>query len=62
MPEQADLASARCSLAAGIAILLAPLMLAALADYTGIRNAYAIVIPLLVAALLLSQRAQRMVA
>lgn len=62
VPEQADLASARCSLAAGMAILLAPLMLAALADNIGIRNAYAVVIPLLVAALLLSQRAQRMVA
>ncbi|MDQ5854686.1 MAG: MFS transporter, partial [Chloroflexota bacterium] len=62
VPEQADLASARCALAAGIAILLAPLLLAALADQVGIRTAYAVVIPLLVAALLISQRAQRMVA
>ncbi len=62
VPEQADVASARCSLAAGIAILLAPLVLAALADNVGIRNAYAVVIPLLLAALLISRRAQRMVA
>ena len=62
VPEQADLASARCSLAEGIAILLAPLVLAALADYAGIWNAYAVVIPLLLAALLISLRAQRMVA
>ena len=60
VPEQADLASARCALAAGIAILLAPLLLAVLADQVGIRNAYAVVIPLLVAALLISQRAPRM--
>ncbi len=62
VPEQADLASARCALAAGIAILLAPLLLAALADRVGIRHAYTVVIPLLVAALLMSQRAQRLVA
>ena len=61
VPEQADVASARCALAAGIAILLAPLLLAALADNVGIQYAYAVVIPLLVAALLMSQRAQRMV-
>jgi fucose permease len=61
VPEQADLASARCALAAGIAILLVPLLLAALADHAGIRTAYAIVIPLLVAALLISQRTQRTV-
>ena len=60
VPEQADLASARCALAAGIAILLAPLLLAVLADQVGIRHAYAVVIPLLVAALLISQRAPRM--
>ena len=62
VPEQADLASARCALAAGITILLAPLALAALADHVGIRNAYAVVLPLLLAALLISQRAQRLVA
>jgi MFS family permease len=58
-PEQANLASARCSLASGIAILLAPLVLASLADRFGIRNAYAVVAVLLVLALVISLGAHR---
>ena len=58
-PLQSDLASARCSLAAGAAILSGPLVLASLADRAGIRGAYAIVPVLLVLALLISLAARR---
>jgi MFS family permease len=58
-PEQADLASARCSLASGLAILLAPLVLASLADLVGIYNAYGVVAVLLVLVLLFAMGAHR---
>ncbi len=65
-PARSDLASARISLAAGLAILVAPLTLGGLADRIGIRAAYGVV-PLLLlcagatalVALVLSRRARR---
>ena len=48
--EQTNQASARASLAVGIALLTAPLMLGWLADRLGIQNAYGMVIILLIAA------------
>lgn len=47
VPQQSDVASARASLASGIAILLLPLLLGWLADQFGLWTAYGIVIPLL---------------
>lgn len=47
VPQQSDVASARASLASGIAILLLPLLLGWLADQFGLWAAYGIVIPLL---------------
>jgi len=47
---QANTASARISLAAGLAILTAPLALGSVADRVGIQSAYGLVIGLLVAA------------
>ncbi len=49
--EQSNLASARASLAVGIALLSAPLFLGWLSDQFGIQNAYGIVIVLVVTAL-----------
>ena len=43
-PGQTDAASARASLASGLAILLLPLVLGWLADHIGIRSAYSIII------------------
>ncbi len=47
-PEQADMASARVSLGAGLAILIAPLVLGWTADQLDIQNAYGLVPLLLV--------------
>jgi fucose permease len=46
-PDQANAASARVSLAAGLAILIAPQFLASTADLVGIQTAYGIVVVLL---------------
>jgi len=46
-PKQTNAASARVSLAAGLAILIAPQILGSAADLVGIQNAYGIVILLL---------------
>ena len=48
--EQSNQASARASLGVGVALLVAPLVLGGLADRFGIRNAYGIVIILIMAA------------
>ncbi|MCI0709150.1 MAG: MFS transporter [Chloroflexi bacterium] len=50
-PHQADAASGRISLAAGLAILIAPQILGSLADSVGIVQAYAVVAGLLVVSL-----------
>ncbi len=52
-PEQANLASARMSMASGIAILVAPQVLASFADQVGIFNAFGVTAGLLVAAALI---------
>jgi len=49
---QADRASARLSVAAGLSALIAPFILGALADHIGIGQAFGIAIPLLLLALL----------
>jgi len=46
--NQTNLASARASLASGLAILLLPLLLGGLADLTGLWYAYGIVVILVV--------------
>jgi predicted MFS family arabinose efflux permease len=51
-PGQAGAASARAALASGLAILVAPFALAALADTAGVRSAFLIVYGLIAAALL----------
>ncbi|HEX5549097.1 MAG TPA: MFS transporter [Ktedonobacterales bacterium] len=51
-PGQADRASARLSVAAGLSALIAPFILGALADHIGIGQAFGIAIPLLLLALL----------
>lgn len=51
-PGQADRASARLSIAAGLSALIAPFILGALADRIGIGQAFGIAIPLLLLALL----------
>lgn len=53
-PHNADAAAARLAVGGGGAILVAPLVLGALADRTGIGTAFGIVMPLLLAALLLA--------
>jgi fucose permease len=50
-PQQSDMASARISLGAGLAILIAPLALGWTADQVDIQNAYGIVALLLVLAI-----------
>jgi predicted MFS family arabinose efflux permease len=50
LPHQADVASSRITLAAGMATLITPQILGALADETGIKNAYSVVAVFLVAA------------
>jgi len=49
-PEQANRASARILLAGGLAILIAPQVLASFADSSGIYNAFGVAAALLVAA------------
>ena len=58
-PGQPDAASARVSLALGASVLLAPFALGSLADRTGIRGAYAIVLPLIVLAIAITWLAWR---
>jgi MFS family permease len=58
-PGQADRASARLSIAAGLSALIAPFILGALADHIGIGQAFGIAIPLLVLALLAAGLAGR---
>lgn len=52
VPGQADQATARLSIAGGMAVLLAPLALGALADAIGIGHAFGVAVPLLLLALL----------
>ena len=58
-PGQADRASARLSVAAGLSALIAPFILGALADHIGIGQAFGIAIPLLALALLAAVLAGR---
>jgi fucose permease len=58
-PGQADRASARLSIAAGLSALIAPFILGALADHIGIGQAFGIAIPLLLLALLAASIAGR---
>lgn len=57
--QMADTVSARISLAAGVAIFLAPQILGALADQVGIQSAYGVVMILLVAAITITLVARR---
>jgi MFS family permease len=52
--DRTDTATARLGMAGGVAILTAPFVLGALADRVGIERAYGIVIPLLLAAVVLT--------
>ncbi|HEY1390747.1 MAG TPA: MFS transporter [Ktedonobacterales bacterium] len=58
-PGQADRASARLSVAAGLSALIAPFILGALADRIGIGRAFGIAMPLLALALLAAGLASR---
>jgi predicted MFS family arabinose efflux permease len=60
VPTQTDTATARLALAGGGAILIAPFVLGAFADRVGIERAYAIVLPLLLAAVMLTLLARRL--
>ena len=57
--EQTASASARCTLASGFAVLVLPLLLGGLADWTGIRRAYAVVPVIILLAFILLQNAVR---
>jgi MFS family permease len=59
-PEQANAASARVSLSSGLAILIAPQILASMADLIGLQYAYGIVILLLAAAIGVTLYANRL--
>lgn len=59
---QANTASARISLAAGLAILTAPLVLGSVADRVGIQDAYGLVVGLLAAAVVMVVWANRIAA
>ena len=59
--QQSDVASARVSLGAGLAILIAPLLLGWTADQLTIRNAYGIVTVLLVGAIAVAAVTNRQV-
>ncbi len=64
-PDQSNTASARVSLAGGLAILLAPQLLASLADQAGIYNAFGAVAVILVAVAVIviaARRAERLAA
>jgi fucose permease len=58
-PEQVDTATARLAVAGGLAVLLAPLLLGALADHIGIGSAFGVAIPLLALALVALAGARR---
>jgi predicted MFS family arabinose efflux permease len=60
VPDQTDTATARLGLAGGGAILSAPFVLGAFADRVGIERAYGLVVPLLLAAVVLTLLAGRM--
>jgi fucose permease len=60
VPGRTDTATARLGLAGGGAILTAPFVLGAFADRVGIERAYGIVVPLLLAAVVLTLLARRM--
>jgi fucose permease len=60
VPGRTDTAAARLGLAGGGAILTAPFVLGAFADRVGIERAYGIVVPLLLAAVVLTLLAWRM--
>ena len=60
VPGRTDTATARLGLAGGGAILTAPFVLGAFADRVGIERAYGIVVPLLLAAVVLTLVAWRM--
>jgi fucose permease len=62
VPNQADVASPRLSLAGGLAILLAPLVLGWTADQLNIQNAYGIVALLAIIAAIVTFWANRMAA
>jgi fucose permease len=59
-PEQANAASARVSLSSGLAILIAPQILASTADLIGLQYAYGIVVLLLAAAISVTLYANRL--
>ena len=59
VPEKTDAAAARLAIGGGGAILVAPFVLGALADRIGISSAFAIVFPMLLAALFLALVAGR---
>jgi fucose permease len=59
-PNRADTATARLGLAGGGAILTAPFVLGAFADHVGIERAYGVVVPLLLAAVVLTLLGWRM--
>jgi MFS family permease len=59
-PEQANAASARVSLSSGLAILIAPQILASAADLIGLQYAYGIVVLLLAAAISVTLYANRL--
>ena len=59
-PGRTDTATARLGLAGGSAILTAPFVLGAVADRVGIESAYGIVVPLLLAAVVLTIVAGRL--
>src|SRR5215211_2725315 len=59
VPGRTDTATARLGLAGGGAILTAPFVLGAFADRVGIERAYGIVVPLLLAAVVLTLLAGR---
>jgi fucose permease len=59
-PGRTDTATARLGLSGGGAILTAPFVLGAFADRVGIERAYGIVVPLLIAAVVLTLLARRL--
>lgn len=57
-PGMADKATARMAIASAISLLLAPIILAGLSDAVGMQRSFAIVIPLLAAAFIVTQVAR----
>ena len=60
VPQQTDIASARLSLAGGLAILIAPFVLGWVADQVGIFRAYAVVLVLLLGAIFVAMLTQKL--